>query len=107
MSAIDAQENELSGDDAQTSTHRPPTMTASTTIQSRIFVATDASAMPNMSTASSLSFAFNATSIFSTKVYSSSNMTSNYDGKNSSNTAFSIRFTTMKPCECKLELNLI
>lgn len=86
----------------------PPMMTSPTATQlstplpqNRFFVPTDATdqhiAVPNDSHAASYN---DATSTHSTKFNSTNNMTSNYDSsRNSSNTSFSIRFTTMKPCK--------
>lgn len=93
-----------------TSTYsRTPLMTSPTTTQlstplpqNRFFVPTIPAdqhvTVPNYTPAAS----FNVTSAQSTKFNSTSNMTSSYDSKNSSNTSFSVRFTTMKPCKWTL-----
>lgn len=85
-------------------TTQPITLPTTTTLatplpQNRFFVATDTAdniTVPNEISATSN----NITSTHSsTKFNSTNNMTSSYDSRNSSNTSFSVRFTTMKPCK--------
>jgi hypothetical protein len=109
--------NELLGDnDIETSTNSPTAMTASTAMQNRLFIATDAnghdehqqllsngtknSSFDITSTTYSVTTKLNSSIIMNGS--SSSNMTSNSDSrKNSSNTSFSssVKYTTMKPCK--------
>ena len=89
-----------------TQTSSPLLMTSQTATQlltplpqNRFFVATERNdqhiTVPNEITAASN----NATPTNGTEFNSMNNMTSIYDSKNSSNTSYSIRFTTMKPCK--------
>jgi hypothetical protein len=67
--------------------------------QNRFFVATDTTdqhiTVPNDISAASNNITSTRSAVFN----STSNMTSSYDSRNSSNTSFSVRFTTMKPCK--------
>lgn len=101
MLAAQPKENETwaTGDGSQTSDSNHPPMTSSTAAQfstplpqNRFFVPTDAtdqSTVPNESPVGS-----NMTSTRSTQLNGTGNTTSH-----DSNTSFSIRFTTMKPCK--------
>lgn len=109
MLAIQPKDNESLGvgEEEVTSTHSPTLLMTSPTAttlatplpQNRFFVATDTTdqhiTVPNDISAAS----YNVTSTRSTKLNSTSNMTASYDSRNSSNTSFSVRLTTMKPCK--------
>ncbi|CRK98027.1 CLUMA_CG011396, isoform A [Clunio marinus] len=81
------------------------TSTTSTTFatplpQNRFFVATTNTAYQHVTVPNDISVvSFNSTSTThsTTKLDSSNNMPSSHDSSNSSNTSFSVRFTTMKP----------
>lgn len=101
-----ANNNESLGDDNQTSTDSPISMTSQTTLtttQNRLFVATDATEQHFTSTNGSAASSFDTTSTYSTKfnsTYSTNTMSSYDSNRNSSNTlTHSVRFTTMKPCK--------
>lgn len=133
MNAIHSNDdNELSGDEAQTSTHIPMPMTLQTTISAgasattntmtpiieqasnRLFVATDGMAqhhftVPNESIVTSHSSStINVSVSYSqlSNINNSNSMTLSHDNnRNSSNISFnSIKFTTMKPCKSSLSL---